>query len=413
MINEIISYLSTNQFAGGAVSAVVLGGVMAYARSVPTKLWRYVVHYSTIEVEVSNDQPAYYWLALMLGERLGDRARKLSIVRNFNITRSYDDDETVNNKLHLIAGLGSHFMWIGWNPVVIQRMREKEALGETPRESITMVMPFWMRHRISDLVSEAQAVAKPNQDNIVVYISQRNNHGWYRSGSIRKRPISTVVLAPELESRILGTVRSFMESRDWYYRASVPHRLGLLFEGYPGTGKSSAAHALASEFDLPIYALNLSDVSSDGNLFGLFGDLPEKCLVLIEDIDAAVKAVRKRDDDDDADVGKGVTLSGLLNALDGAIAAQGRIVVMSTNHPEKIDPALLRPGRCDARIQFGLADEDQVRRMYRLFIGSGDETVFVTEHAGKSHAEVQEALLRLRAEIVAGREEKNFEEMAA
>lgn len=130
--------------------------------------------------------------------------------------------------------------------------------------------------------------------------------------------------------------------------------------------------------------------------------MPGRCVVLLEDIDAATSSARKRAANGptvDEESGGHVTLTGLLNALDGAIAAQGRIVIMSTNHPERLDPALLRPGRCDVRITFGLPDEEQARRMHRIFFGecsAARVNAFVAASAGKSHAEIQEDLLRLK-----------------
>lgn len=162
-------------------------------------------------------------------------------------------------------------------------------------------------------------------------------------------------------------------------------------------------HSLAGELCLDVYILSLS-VSSldDNNLKSLIGHLPKSCIVLIEDIDAAFTRGMKRDILDlegrlaaehagspagggDRDAGAkekaaremlsnhGVTLSGLLNALDGIAAQEGRILFATTNDYSALDPALLRPGRLDLHVEFTLASRYQATELFKRFYTGGDD----------------------------------------
>lgn len=101
---------------------------------------------------------------------------------------------------------------------------------------------------------------------------------------------------------------------------------------------------------------------SDNRINELLAKVPDRNLLLLEDIDCAF-VKRKRANGRDG----GLTFSGLLNALDGVASPEGRIIVMTTNHMERLDPALIRPGRADVKLFFGRATADQARRLFERF----------------------------------------------
>ena len=185
----------------------------------------------------------------------------------------------------------------------------------------------------------------------------------------------------------------------------IPFRRGYLLYGAPGSGKTSIIHSLAGELGLDIYIISLSKAGlDDTSLNSLICSLPEQCVAIMEDIDAAfthgltrdisgteledprLRDPSRRDDDDDSkddpndkqdekrggsgDSGSGgckITLSGLLNALDGISAQEGRILFATTNRYHTLDPALTRPGRMDLHVEFRLASRHQAREMYKHF----------------------------------------------
>lgn len=152
--------------------------------------------------------------------------------------------------------------------------------------------------------------------------------------------------------------------------------------GAPGSGKTSLIHSIAGELELDVYIISLSRSGlDDTGLSELISDLPERCIALMEDIDAALHNSLSREDvptppnhtselipsSPPAHNTSKVSLSGLLNALDGIGAQEGRILFATTNKYSSLDPALCRPGRMDLHVEFKLASRYQADVLFKRF----------------------------------------------
>ena len=187
---------------------------------------------------------------------------------------------------------------------------------------------------------------------------------WRRLRDAPTRALDTVILVDGQKERVVADLARFLDAERLYARVGVPWHRGYLFHGPPGCGKTSLATALADRFGLDVYLLPLSDLDADANLVGLLGQVDERSVLVIEDIDV-VHAAKARDDAER----KGVTLSGLLNALDGLATPYGLVTVMTTNQLDALDPALVRPGRADLVEEFSYLDDDQASRLAELVVG--------------------------------------------
>ncbi|KDN72315.1 putative mitochondrial chaperone bcs1 [Colletotrichum sublineola] len=127
-------------------------------------------------------------------------------------------------------------------------------------------------------------------------------------------------------------------------------------------------------FGLDIYVLSLAGIN-DGRLSALFAELPQRCVVLLEDVDAVGTTQSRDADANESDLGSEVSrgsskppgtlsLSGLLNVLDGVASQEGCVLIMTTNHIEHLDDALIRPGRVDKKIKFQLADAEVAKKLF-------------------------------------------------
>ncbi|RVD80949.1 uncharacterized protein DFL_008832 [Arthrobotrys flagrans] len=199
------------------------------------------------------------------------------------------------------------------------------------------------------------------------------NPRWYCAATRATRPISTISLDESTKKALLRDVNEFLNPKAprWYANRGIPYRRGYLLHGPPGTGKTSLSFALGGLFGLPIYCLSLVDKGmTEDRLLACFGALPSRCIVLLEDIDT-VDISRRRDGSAGGDKSRGehqtqMTLSGLLNAIDGVASHEGRILIMTTNHPEVLDPALVRKGRIDLEVPFGLATKEQIVNLFTI-----------------------------------------------
>lgn len=191
----------------------------------------------------------------------------------------------------------------------------------------------------------------------------RKYGGFGRVSGVPARGIGSVVLKRGQAERIMEDIKTFIRQEDRYVALAVPYHRGYLFQGPPGTGKSSIASAIAHEFGKDVYIINLSAKDSDDDLLDDISDIRPGSILLLEDIDV-VTAVRDRDDERE-----GVTMTGILNVLDGILTPYGLITIMTTNDATNIDPAILRPGRIDLQECVDYADDYQIRRFCEVFLG--------------------------------------------
>lgn len=194
-------------------------------------------------------------------------------------------------------------------------------------------------------------VEGPN-DTITIY---ENNGGYWRISKQKKpRKLESVVFKPQFKKLVLEDINDFIDSEEWYHEMGIPYKRSYLLYGPPGTGKSSFSQALAAEINYSICFVNCSDKINDFNFNTLLNQAPKKSIILIEDVDSIFS---ERKNTEKVNI---LTFSGFLNAIDGVRSQEGRIIVMTTNFKDKLDPALLRPGRIDEMYEINYASHYQI-----------------------------------------------------
>jgi ATPase family associated with various cellular activities (AAA) len=222
------------------------------------------------------------------------------------------------------------------------------------------------RNEVLDEIENQSQHLTQNQPRM--YVSGR--WGEFRKRSaIQPRSRESVILKEGQMERILGHLNTFLSNKDAYQKADLPFRTGILLYGEPGSGKSSTALAIANELKMNVYIITLSALMSDESLNDCFASIPRNSIVILEDIDIA-HSTKDRDDDDN-----GVTMSGLLNVLDGFQSPPGVITIMTTNRLDVLDEAVIRPGRVDLKENLDCLDSYQLRGICEYFTGSVPENL--------------------------------------
>lgn len=207
---------------------------------------------------------------------------------------------------------------------------------------------------VKELTDNKQKSAK-----IVQLMTERYND-WYGKPLIT-RTLNSVFLPNCQKKRITDDLEQFLAAEADYLKFNMPYHRGYLLHGPPGGGKTSLIKAIASEYKLNIYYLSLSEIKKDSSLIDLIKSVEPHSILLLEDIDV-LNVVSDRDSDGDE-----LTLSGLLNALDGVATPHGLIVFATSNCPDKLDDALIRSGRFDVKELLDYATLEQVQQAFQYF----------------------------------------------
>ena len=259
----------------------------------------------------------------------------------------------------------------------------------------------------------------PAKDNTTtIYRPDAANSTWDAGITRPSRNLNAVTLDARVKDDLIKDVETYLaqETRKYYANRGIPWRRGYLFYGNPGTGKTSFTNALSGHLNLNIYMISLSNNSlNDTMLETLFEQLPSKCIVLLEDIDSAgiqrenmrkqlLKSARKNSsryshqftDENGNPISPerfvsrigGVTLSGLLNVLDGIHSKEGHVTIMTSNSPDSLDPALVRPGRIDRKVLFGYASREVIGKLFVHIFSKAPEELLEGEKDGESKHDI-------------------------
>ncbi|ODQ81937.1 hypothetical protein BABINDRAFT_33044 [Babjeviella inositovora NRRL Y-12698] len=367
VFNEVLK--SNPYFAAGG-GLMLLGTGLAVARLTVMKGATFVTRQMLVDLEIPSKDKSYLWFLEWMAQYKHRTSRHLSVETNY----TQHDNGAVSTKFSLVPGPGKHLIRYKGAYMLVTRERSGKMIdmtNGTPFETVKLTTLYRDRFLFPDLLDEAKKLAlKAREGKTVIFTSWGQD--WRPFGQPRtKRLLESVVLDSGIKDEILLDVKDFLSSGEWYHKRGIPYRRGYLLYGPPGSGKTSFIQALAGDLDYNICILNLSESNlTDDRLNHLMNNIPERSILLLEDIDAAFN---KRDQTEEKGYTAGVTFSGLLNALDGVASAEECITFMTTNHPEKLDPALLRPGRIDFKKLINNASQFQVKQMFLRFYENENE----------------------------------------
>ncbi|KAJ8506066.1 hypothetical protein OPV22_006952 [Ensete ventricosum] len=277
-------------------------------------------------------------------------------------------------------------------------------------ESRSFVVSFDQKHKDETLHSYLpfileQAKAIREQDR-TLQLHMNEGEGWYPINLHHPSTFDTLALDPKLKAAVMEDLARFMKRRDYYRRIGKAWKRGYLLYGPPGTGKSSLIAAMANYLKFDIYDLELSEVHWNTTLRKLLVGMSNRSILVVEDIDCSVELQQRDERGEDATSPSTsnddkITLSGLLNFIDGLWSTSGeeRIIVLTTNYKDRLDPALLRPGRMDMHIHMSYCGPHAFRVLASNYHAIDDRSLFadiegLIREVEVTPAEVAEQLMR-------------------
>ena len=190
---------------------------------------------------------------------------------------------------------------------------------------------------------------------------------WSLLSKLKKRDLDSIYLNENQVKNIETDINKFMDAEETYEKFGIPYKRNYLFYGIPGTGKTSLLFSLASKYNMSLAIVNFGPVIDDSLFMNIVHSMPENSLFILEDIDGLF--IDRSQGSSNKSM---VSFSGILNTLDGVGRKNKLITFMTTNHTDRLDPAILRPGRVDYKIEFTYATTHQISQMYDTFIGKTD-----------------------------------------
>ncbi|AES74676.1 P-loop nucleoside triphosphate hydrolase superfamily protein [Medicago truncatula] len=332
----------------------------------------------------------YTIIQTYLGANSSQRAKRLKaeVVEDSQspLVLSMDDKEEIEDEFNGVK------VWWSSN----SKAPTRKASSGRPNFDVVryLTLTFHKRHR--DLITSSYIQHVLDQGKAVIFKNRRlklytNNSGcWWMSGwshtnFAHPARFETLAMEPEKKEEIINDLVKFKKGKEYYAKVGKAWKRGYLLYGPPGTGKSTMISAIANFMNYDVYDLELTTVKDNNELKTLLIETSSKSVIVIEDIDCSLELTGQRkkkkekdrndknenkektdkkseeededdDDDDEEEEEKrksNVTLSGLLNSIDGIWSSCGgeRIIIFTTNFVDKLDPALIRRGRMDKHIE--------------------------------------------------------------
>lgn len=242
----------------------------------------------------------------------------------------------------------------------------------------------WMYNWLLRIVRDHK-VYQNKRDYPQKFLFDESQNQWIKQCDIfTQKTWDSLILEQETKNFIKNDINTFLQQKEYYKQLGIPYKKSYLLYGKPGTGKTSLIYTLAWTLKKDLYYVNLKNIKDDLALNKIVSNIPSKSIIVFEDIDCQSEITRPRDLEDNNKKVQintkenknmftfdNLTLSSLLGCLDGYILGNESIIIMTTNCIEKLDPALIRPGRMDVQLQFEYCTHYQLDQLYK-FINNMD-----------------------------------------
>lgn len=354
--------LNINQMVTAAITLTAAGMIGYAIKDIPLRIWKFALRQFTTRLTLTTAHKSYFDVMKYLEVNYKDK--------NFRDFKLLNGKYGNSDNSTMGIGYGGHF--IKFQKMILHIQLNKEASQGTEYDKDSMTITKWGRSRqgfdafFTEIQKELLA-----EENIPIF---KMLSYWAPINKIPKRPLDTMFIEESKKEQIFNTLDNFINRESWYVSHGIPYHLGILLYGNPGTGKSSLIKVITGYLNYSLYYLPVSKLF---NIEEALSSVPKNAIVVIEDIDCD-KAIHNREEIEPTPIGSPsnplsnfsiTNFSDVLNAIDGIGSSHGRIIIFTTNHIEKLDPALLRPGRVDLQVEIGFVNNEIFNQFTNKFFG--------------------------------------------
>lgn len=262
------------------------------------------------------------------------------------------------------VGYGNHFfIWRG-RPFILTIEKVDSKTSKVSNIELTLKTFGFSKKPIFNLIDSIVV----NDEDIPQIVNHTNSMSIWSDNTLRN--LDTVVLEKNIKNDIIKNIDNFINSKDWYLERNLNYKMGMILHGAPGTGKTSLIKAIASKYKFDLHVIQLNSISETKltEILTEYGNSYK--IVVFEDIDT-VKATNKRSDEntDDKNIGTGLNLSVILNAIDGVNTCENVIFIATTNYINKLDEALIRAGRFDYHYELKPFSYNEIQEYSKMIYG--------------------------------------------
>eukprot|EP00440_Ansanella_granifera_P029588 gb/GFBE01032139.1/.p1 GENE.gb/GFBE01032139.1/~~gb/GFBE01032139.1/.p1 ORF type:complete len:451 (+),score=90.83 gb/GFBE01032139.1/:1-1353(+) len=274
-------------------------------------------------------------------------------------------------------GLGWHSFDFSWDEhttkitALLQRVGHPTGEGPTFFSSVVLFVEGTDQTPLLKLCQKAaDNETKQKENRVSLWRFDTKYHFWSRISRRMARSLDSIVLEEGVKKPLLDDLEWFLkdETRTFYAKHGIPYHRCYLLHGEPGTGKTSFMNSLAGHIQRNLCFIQMDKAMTDDTFRNAMTQLPSLSMVVLEDVDALFTNHRESDHNNSS-----LSFSGFLNCLDGLGAPDDVVICMTTNHPEKLDPAIMRPGRIDVKAEFKKPNRDVAAKYFLTFYPGSDE----------------------------------------
>lgn len=406
--------------ASNPVFAGLLGmyGVTVFAfifRKIPSQIWAILRRKLTVSLDIANSNQSYYTLMALFEE--------LKLVNKLRSIKFSNGKYASSNKIIKGIGLGHHFFWYKKHLIFLSVSNEQ---SNDIEEKLSVNLWKWGRsHRIFDELKKDLEDRAEYKDPTIVNVSTFNGYDWTSGIDIPIRTFDSILMPQESRDIITKGLDHFLNSESWYTERGIPYHYGIALYGPPGTGKTSLIRAIATRLKMDICYMPVKNVPS---IVKAIAEMDDKCILVIEDVDTSItfekrtgkkkslpQAIQKivggnlakidsessdgQEEGSEENSGEAIKglfredLSTLLNSFDGLLSRHGLVIILTTNHIDRLDPAILRPGRIDICLEMGFVTPETFSAFAKKFFSETIDEKSFTMVKECSMAELQKDFL--------------------